>query len=119
MRRLRPTSLGFTLLLGALVTLASFATDMGLPVLGQTAQSLGVTAARAAYTISIFIFGFAVGPLMLGPLSDQFGRRPFLLGGVAVFTLMGAAGALLRSPSRSCSHAAFSWAWAPARRRCW
>ncbi len=91
--RLRPHSLGFTLLLGALVTLASFATDMGLPVLSDTAVSLGVVPARASYTISIFVYGFAIGPLLLGPLSDRFGRRPFLLGGVFAFTLFGAAGA--------------------------
>jgi DHA1 family bicyclomycin/chloramphenicol resistance-like MFS transporter len=97
MRRLRPHSIGFILLLGALVTLASFATDMGLPVLGATAASLGVPAAKASYTISIFIFGFAIGPLLLGPLSDRFGRRPFLLGGVTAFTVFGAAGAFARS----------------------
>ena len=97
MRRLRPQSIGFTLLLGALVTLASFATDMGLPVLSATAASLGVAPARASYTISIFILGFAIGPLLLGPLSDRFGRRPFLLGGVLAFTLLGAAGAFATS----------------------
>jgi hypothetical protein len=42
MNRLRPHSPALTLLLGALVTLASFATDMGLPVLAATAASLRV-----------------------------------------------------------------------------
>ena len=37
MHRLRPHSRAFTLLLGALTTLASFATDMGLPVLAEMA----------------------------------------------------------------------------------
>jgi MFS transporter, DHA1 family, multidrug resistance protein len=97
MRSLHPESAAFTLLLGALVTLASFATDMGLPVLDATAASLGVTAARAAYTLSVFILGFAVGPLLSGSLSDRLGRRPVLLAGCAAFAGFAAVAAFARS----------------------
>ena len=93
MRRLDIHSVPFTLLLGALVTLASFATDMGLPVLAQTAESLGVTAGRAALTMSVFMAGFACGPVAFGPLSDHFGRRPLLLVGCGLFASFGALGA--------------------------
>jgi len=97
MRSLDPKSAAFTLLLGALVTLSSFATDMGLPVLDATAASLGVTSARAAYTLSVFILGFALGPLLSGSLSDRLGRRPVLLAGCAAFAGFGAAAAFARS----------------------
>lgn len=97
MPRLRPHSPLFTVLLGALVTLASFATDMGLPVLDATAASLGVTAATAALTLSVFMVGFATGPLVFGPLSDRHGRRPVLLAAVATFALFGALGAFAQS----------------------
>jgi len=97
--RLDPHSPWFTVLLGALVTLASFATDMGLPVLAETARSLGVTPGAAALTLSVFMAGFAVGPLVSGPLSDHFGRRPVLLTGCAMFACFGALGAFSRSLS--------------------
>ena len=95
--RLDPHSAAFTVLLGALVTLASFATDMGLPVLAETARSLGVTPGAAALTLSVFMAGFAVGPLVSGPLSDHVGRRPVLLTGCAMFACCGALGAFSRS----------------------
>src|SRR5215207_4839166 len=97
MNRLRPHSPAFTILLGALVTLASFATDMGLPVLAATAASLGVTPADAALTLSVFLAGFALGPLAFGPLSDHFGRRPVLLVGCALFAVCGALAAFSTS----------------------
>jgi DHA1 family bicyclomycin/chloramphenicol resistance-like MFS transporter len=97
MTRLRPHSVQFTLLLAALVTLGSFATDMGLPVLAQTGASLGVSAATAALTMSAFMVGFAFGPLVVAPVSDRFGRRPILLTGVATFAVFGALGAFAQS----------------------
>src|SRR5437868_11513665 len=89
MHRLSPHSRAFTLLLGALTTLAPFATDMGLPVLAEMADSLGIPAGRAALSLSAFMAGFALGPLGFGPVSDHVGRRRVLLTGVAMFTLFG------------------------------
>lgn len=97
MRRLQPQSRSFTLLLGALTTLASFATDMGLPVLAEMGHSLGVTPARAALSLSVFMAGFALGPLLLGPLSDHVGRRRVLLAGCAMFAIFGGLGAFSQS----------------------
>ena len=97
MRRIRPHTPSFTLLLGALATLASFATDMGLPVLTEMAASLGVAPGRAALSLSVFMAGFALGPLVFGPISDHVGRRPVLLGGVAAFAVFGALGAFSRT----------------------
>jgi DHA1 family bicyclomycin/chloramphenicol resistance-like MFS transporter len=97
MRPLRPHTLSFTFLLGALATLASFATDMSLPVLAEMAQSLGVGPGRAALSLSVFMAGFALGPLIFGPVSDHVGRRPVLLGGCAMFALFGGLGAYSRS----------------------
>jgi DHA1 family bicyclomycin/chloramphenicol resistance-like MFS transporter len=40
-------------------------------------------------TLSLFMLGFAVSPLVYGPLSDRFGRRPALLAGLALFCIGG------------------------------
>ena len=37
--------------------------------------------------LSIFLVGFGVGQFVMGPLSDRFGRRPILLGGMAVYCI--------------------------------
>jgi DHA1 family bicyclomycin/chloramphenicol resistance-like MFS transporter len=88
-RRLPATSPWFTLLLAGLATLSAFATDMSLPVLADTAASFGVPVGRAALTLSTFMIGFAVAPLVSGPVSDHLGRRPVLLAGTALYAVGG------------------------------
>jgi DHA1 family bicyclomycin/chloramphenicol resistance-like MFS transporter len=88
-RRLAATSAWFTLLLAGLATLSAFATDMSLPVLADTAATFGVPVGRAALTLSTFMIGFAVAPLLSGPISDHLGRRPVLLAGTALYAAAG------------------------------
>jgi DHA1 family bicyclomycin/chloramphenicol resistance-like MFS transporter len=38
-------------------------------------------------TLSVFLAGFACGQIFYGPLSDRYGRRPALLGGLALYCL--------------------------------
>lgn len=40
----------------------------------------------ATLLISLFVAGYIVGPLLWGPLSEQFGRRPVFLGTFLVYT---------------------------------
>ena len=51
----------------------------------------------AALSLSVFMVGFALGPLVFGPVSDHVGRRPVLLAGVAAFATFGAFGAFSRT----------------------
>lgn len=75
------------LLLGALAACGPLSTDMYLPSLPSIALAFGVTSAVAQSTLTSFMAGFSVGMLLYGPLSDAYGRRPILLGGIALFTL--------------------------------
>ena len=87
--RIRPNSLGFTVLLGALAALPPLAIDMGLPALAALGVSLNASPAASGLTLSLFMAGFAIAQLIFGPFSDRYGRRPILLVGCGVFALAG------------------------------
>jgi DHA1 family bicyclomycin/chloramphenicol resistance-like MFS transporter len=74
-------------MLGALAALPSFSIDMSLPALNAMGVSLGVSAGNAGLTISLFMLGYAVAPPFCGPVSDRIGRRPIILGAVALFAV--------------------------------
>ncbi len=94
---LRPQSLAFTFLIGALAALPPLSIDLGLPALTMLQSSLGATPAQAALTLSLFLAGFGVAQLMMGPLSDRYGRRPVMLFGMALYALAGLGCALAPS----------------------
>src|SRR6202453_5514236 len=54
------------------------------PALSIAAHDFGVGAGAMQATISLYIVGLAVGQLVYGPLSDRFGRRPTLIGGLSL-----------------------------------
>lgn len=95
--RIRPNSVAFTLLLGALAALPPLSIDMGLPALGLIRDSLGATAEQATLTLSVFLVGFGGAQLVVGPLSDRFGRRPVMLCGLTLFAAGGLGCALATS----------------------
>lgn len=67
---------------------------MIIPALPAAAAGLHVSASAIQLTITLYLIGLAIGQLVYGPLSDRFGRRPVLLGGLALFTLAGAVTAI-------------------------
>ncbi|WP_261815356.1 Bcr/CflA family multidrug efflux MFS transporter [Vibrio gallicus] len=79
------------IILGAISALTPLAIDMYLPAMPAIADDFGVAAGDVQITLTIYTLGFALGQLFYGPLSDSIGRRPVLLGGVALF-LVGAIG---------------------------
>src|SRR5437763_5661051 len=85
--RLRPDTLAMTVMLALLTALGPLSTDMYLPSLPAIARDLGATTAQTQLTLSAFLFGFAVGQFVYGPISDKVGRRPVLLAGLGLFLL--------------------------------
>jgi DHA1 family bicyclomycin/chloramphenicol resistance-like MFS transporter len=86
-RPLDPRSRLFILLLGSLTAITALSIDMSLPALPLLTKTLHIPADRAQLTLSLFLLGFALGQLVVGPASDRFGRRPVLLWGLLGFTL--------------------------------
>ena len=81
------TRRGPLLTLALIVGISPFATDMYIPGLPALARDLDVSTATAQLSLTAFLVAFAVGQLVVGPVSDGVGRRRILLGGTALFTL--------------------------------
>jgi DHA1 family bicyclomycin/chloramphenicol resistance-like MFS transporter len=78
-------SFALAALLTTLVALGPLSTDLYLPALPTLARVFASDAAGVQLTLSVFLTGFAFGQIFYGPLSDRFGRRPLMLGGLALF----------------------------------
>ncbi len=89
MTRLKPGSLGLTLLLGGLTVTGAAGIDMSLPAAPTLTASFATTPDRIQLNLSLFMLGLGTGQLIWGPLSDRFGRRPLALLGVSLYTLAG------------------------------
>ncbi|MFR9674967.1 multidrug effflux MFS transporter [Streptomyces sp. TR06-5] len=87
----------FTLILGSLTALPALSMDMYLPALPAVGGDLHTPAASVQLTLTTCLLGLAVGQLVVGPMSDQFGRRRPLLTGMAVYVLASAACAVAPS----------------------
>ena len=60
---------------------------MYTPSLPDIAAALGVSASMVEYTLTIYLFGFALGTLFWGNLSDRLGRKPCMIAGFFFFML--------------------------------
>jgi DHA1 family bicyclomycin/chloramphenicol resistance-like MFS transporter len=82
---LRPGTFALTALLAGLTAIGPLTTDMYLPSLPDIVRLLDADTAQGQLTISAYLIGFAVGQMLYGPLSDRHGRKPVLLGALALY----------------------------------
>ena len=76
--------------LALLSATAPLATDMYLPGLPIMAESLGSTTVGVQLTLTTFMAGLGLGQLLVGPLSDSWGRRKLILAGTVVLAISSA-----------------------------
>ena len=77
--------------LAAMTAVTALSIDMSLPAQPTLAREFGVTSETAQLTLSLFMIGFAVAQLLVGYLSDAWGRRRVLVLGLGVFAAAGIA----------------------------
>jgi DHA1 family bicyclomycin/chloramphenicol resistance-like MFS transporter len=93
----RGLPLGFLLMLAGLTALLPASIDGFGPALPAVATTLHTSGGWAQAAMSLFVLAFAAGQILCGMLSDRFGRRPVVTGGLALFAAGGFAGALAPS----------------------
>lgn len=78
------TPWGLLALLVAMTAIGPTTLNVLVPALPEIANRLATDIATVQMTVSIYLVGLATGQLIMGPLSDRFGRRPVVLGGLAL-----------------------------------
>ncbi|MFG1732171.1 multidrug effflux MFS transporter [Paenibacillus sp. 843] len=83
----KKNTLGFALILAAFSALGPFTVDMYLASLPQIAVFFGTSAAAVQASLTTSLLGLGLGQLVMGPLSDMYGRRPPLLTSMILYIL--------------------------------
>jgi DHA1 family bicyclomycin/chloramphenicol resistance-like MFS transporter len=79
--------LGYVVLLALSMSLIPFTIDPYLPAFPAIGQFFGVTNGVVQASFTGVTLGLAIGQLILGPLSDAFGRRPLMLMAIAGYVV--------------------------------
>jgi DHA1 family bicyclomycin/chloramphenicol resistance-like MFS transporter len=78
----------FVVVIAMIMALNPLAMDMMLPALPNIGSTFHIDIAnRLQMVLSAFLIGFGFGQFIIGPLSDSFGRRPVLLGGMVLYAI--------------------------------
>ncbi|MFF2061152.1 multidrug effflux MFS transporter [Streptomyces sp. NPDC058200] len=83
----RRVGLLVTLILGGLTALPPLSMDMYLPALPEVTSALNSPAATVQITLTACLAGMALGQIVVGPMSDKWGRRRPLLLGMVVYVI--------------------------------
>ncbi len=94
----QPGRVEFVAMMAVLLATIAFSIDAMLPALPEIARTLVPEAPNnAQLVVTSFVFGMGLGTFLAGPISDATGRKPAILGGLALYI----AGAALASQAQS------------------
>ncbi|MGB4345683.1 MAG: multidrug effflux MFS transporter [Burkholderiaceae bacterium] len=77
-------------LITAMLMMQPLSTDLYLASLPSLVSGFQVPVSTVQLTLSLFVIGFGGAQLIIGPLSDRFGRRPVLLIGLCLYVVASA-----------------------------
>lgn len=78
----------FVAMVAGLMALNALAIDVMLPALPDIGAALGVVRDNdRQMVLSTYLIGFGIGQIVIGAVSDRFGRRSVLLGGLVFYIL--------------------------------
>ncbi|MBW7837714.1 MAG: MFS transporter, partial [Sphingomonadales bacterium] len=79
------TTIAIVTLLAAVPRLAA---SLYTPSMPSLSAEFGASMAEVKITFTAYIAGLAVGQILYGPISDSVGRKPVLLIGLTLFSLL-------------------------------
>lgn len=91
-----------TLLLSFIIAIGPISVDLYLPAFGQIAREFRDESVPQL-TLAWYSMGFAAGQMAFGPVSDWKGRRPALMGGLALYVVASIGCALSPEPASLCA----------------
>ena len=74
-------------ILVAISAIGPLALNIFMPSMPGLQEEFGISYGTAQLTLTLYLIGMAACQLIYGPLSDRFGRRPMLLGGLGLFVV--------------------------------
>ncbi|WP_406643555.1 multidrug effflux MFS transporter [Pectobacterium brasiliense] len=84
-------------LLAGLSAISILSTNIILPAFPDIGEQLGASPRELGLTLSSFFITFALAQLVVGPLSDRYGRKTLVLGGLSIFIVGTVVGGLAGS----------------------
>jgi len=75
------------IVLGSVNAIGPLSIDMYLPAFPEIARSLETSASSVQLTLTACVAGLALGQLLIGPLSDRYGRRTPLIAAMSVYAV--------------------------------
>jgi DHA1 family bicyclomycin/chloramphenicol resistance-like MFS transporter len=84
---LGPGTVRLVIVLGSMNAIGPLSIDMYLPAFPEIAGALHTSASSVQLTLTACVAGLALGQLLLGPLSDRFGRRVPVIAAMVTYAI--------------------------------